>query len=73
MTNKVVDHLVQHSGDRFYMAGMIGGNNYRIGAVPVARNQRDVGKSEYTHTMRMSLGLANFIFVFKERVARGKK
>jgi glycosyltransferase involved in cell wall biosynthesis len=73
MTDNVAMHLAQKSGRRFYMAGMIGCNNYRIGAIPVERNLRDIGKSEYTFAMRLSLGFSNFIFVFSERITRGKK
>ena len=73
ITNNVAAHLAQKRGSRFYLAGMIGCHNYRIAAIPMARNLRATGKSEYTPTMRISLAFSNFIFVFTERISRGKK
>ena len=67
MTDDVARTLAAKTNPRFYLAGMIGSGNYRIHAVQIERNTREVGQSAYSGTMRLSQGLSNLTVVFKER------
>lgn len=73
ITDEVARRLAAKTGARFYLAGMIGCGGHRIGAVPIKRNQRQIGQSAYTGLMRLSLGLSNLRIVLKERIIRGPK
>lgn len=73
MTADVARDLARRTSARFYLAGLIGCGGYRIRAVPIERNLRQIGQSAYTRRMRLSLGLANLAVVLNERMARGQR
>ena len=69
-TRHVAQGLTKRPHARFYLAGLIGCGGYRIGSVPVERNERAIGKSAYSGSMRLALGLSNLSAVIRERTRR---
>lgn len=73
MRAHVARRLAAHDKRRFYLAGLIGCQNYRLSAIDVARDRRVSGNSSYSMSGRLKQALSNYFVVIQERTYNARK